>query len=213
MAYVSIQEFGDLIGKSHYWVHQYIKRGKIIKSGEHIDTNYIVNEAFLKKWQSGTVKASANPRGRRSKEVDESAPPEIPKQKLFKPPPEPPKPSGFEMDAELKEFELRKKKADAELAEEKLRKVRGEVIPSDLIKSVFERYSRSAHMAFKNAAENLLQEIQQLSGLSNKEMADLRSRIIPITNEGIKEAFETALSEVDLIVDEYSQKRGIGEKF
>jgi DNA mismatch repair protein MutH len=68
-------------------------------------------------------------------------------------------------------------------------------------------------MAFKNAAENLLQEIQQLSGLTTKEMADLRSRIIPITNEGIKEAFETALSEVDLIVDEYSQKRGIGEKF
>ena len=48
--------------------------------------------------------------------------------------------------------------------------------------------------------------------MSRKDMADLRERLVEITNEAIDEAADDSISMLKAIVEEYSQKRGIGER-
>lgn len=203
MAFHTKSDFARIVGKESNWLSNYIRRKKVILSGDFIDDTHPMNVEFLKKQQK-RMGIYVEKVGKPQKVDHSDISPNIQK----------PNEEGyvFGIDEKLKQVELKKKKADLELVEEKLKKVKGETIPVDLVKSIFQQYGKSCSTAFHNEADNMLQELQKKFNISRSDMAFYRSRIIEITNEAIEESYNESKRSLKLLVDEYSQRRGIGER-
>lgn len=212
MSYVTKSDFARLAGRDDSrWLYRYVKKGHVVLNGDFVDVTHPVNQLFLNKWKQVPVKRL----GRKKEYSEKVSIPEIQKEPNIKPVSQDltdKQVSMFEIEDELKELELKKKKVDLELSEEKLRKVKGEVVPVDLIKSLFQQFGKSSTAAFSNAADNLIQEFQKKFNMSRKDMAELRERLVDITNEAIDEAADDSTMALKSIVEEYSQRRGIGER-
>lgn len=206
MAFLTKTEFARKFGRDSRWLHRYTKKGEVILNGDYIDDQHHLNKSFIAKWQSRPPKRKPD----LNKSINEELPllpsPNIPSSPTNQ------SDSVYGIDAEIKDVELKKKKVDLELSEEKLRKVRGETVPVDLIKTIFQQYGKANTTAFYSAADNLIQEFQKKFNISRKDMAMLRARLIDITNESSEDAAQEAKNSLKVIVEEYSQKRGIGER-
>lgn len=212
MSYVTKSEFARLAGRENSrWLYPYVKKGHVVLNGDFVDVTHPVNVVFLNRWKQRPVKKMS-----KFKKFDET--PSVPEKQ-----PEPNiKPfskeakeidtSVFDREDELRELELKKKKVDLELSEEKLRKVKGEVVPVDLVKSLFQQFGKSSTAAFSTAADNLMMKFQKRLNISRDDMANMREELIESTNEAIDEAADDSIKSLKTIVSEYSQKRGIGER-
>lgn len=117
------------------------------------------------------------------------------------------------------EMEQRQKQLQNEKLEEEIKKLRitiekleGEVIPTDLVKMIIVQQSKAAVTAFKNACDNILDEFAIKSKMSNEERSRLRGVITKETNAAIDEAIKLAKKETKNIADQFSEKRGKGER-
>jgi hypothetical protein len=217
-------DFARLCGKDKNWLTQYIKRGKVILSGELVDDKIDVNAAFMEKWQSqlteipepierpehkARTKVIQAP-GRKpklGKPVDKLKP------KSFKDPGEFQYVSPLnQLDQKIKETELARKEEDLEIAKLKRAKMAGEVVPVDLVRGTFARFSKSLLSSFQNEADNLLMEFASLSGLTREQVASMRGRIIKIVNKAVNDGCDLAEESVSNIVQEYSNVRGQGDR-
>jgi hypothetical protein len=201
MSFLTKSEFARKCGRpDSRWLYPYVKKGQVVLSGDYVDTNLPINQAFYEKW---TTKGKSKRRIGPPQLPDDTVGPNIQEPDYSK------VPVGYN---DIDKLELRKKQVELELAEEKLRKVKGEVVPVGLVKSLFQQFGKSSSTSFSNAADNLIQEFQKKFDMSRKDMADLRERLVEITNEAIDEAADDSISMLKAIVEEYSQKRGIGER-
>lgn len=117
----------------------------------------------------------------------------------------------FGIDVEIKELELTKKKQEIELRKIALQKAKGKVIPTDLVKDLFTQQFKSVTTSFHQAADNFIMEISKMAGLKREEIAELRGRLIILINEGITDAQVESKRSLKTIVNDYAEKRGVGE--
>jgi hypothetical protein len=216
MAYHIKARFADLCGIEKNKLAVYIKRGKVICSGDVIDDTLDINRAFIEKWQhkTGAEKTVHDPVA--SKPVGK-----IPKiEKPVSPIPKTPNiqaPNEFmyagnQLDSQIKTVELERKLEDLEIAKLKRQKMAGESMPTDLVKNTISVYSRSVSRSFNNAADNLLVEFQTMADISREQVSAMRGKLNAIVNKAINDAYENAIDMVDNIVDEYSETRGKGDR-
>ena len=71
---------------------------------------------------------------------------------------------------------------------------------------------KSTVVSFLNAADDLLVNISKMKQLSREEYAKLKGDLKKIINSAAADAVKTAQAQVENIVEEYSQRRGRGEK-
>jgi hypothetical protein len=234
MAYHIKARFADLCGIQRNKLAVYIKRGKVVCSGDVIDDSHPVNREFIEKWQhksglveekSDAVEVDANTVTGTTDAVSAVANPfvgRIPKIEPPKPRPAPKSPNiqppsefmyaGNQLDAQIKSVELERKLEDLEIAKLKRQKMAGESMPTDLVKNTISVYSRSVSRSFNNAADNLLVEFQTMADISREQVSVMRGKLNAIVNKAINDAYENAIDMVDNIVDEYSETRGKGER-
>jgi hypothetical protein len=219
MAYHIKARFADLCGIEKNKLAVYIKRGKVICSGDLIDDSLAINQEFIEKWQ---VKTGLREQEITVKEPIEQLqikpkapnvqPPIYPKQKI----PNVQEPefhfSGNQLDKQIKEVDLERKMEELEIAKLKRQKMAGESMPTDLVKNTISVYSRSVSRAFNNAADNLLVEFTVAAELSREQVSEMRRKLNLIVNDAVKNACDNAMDMVDNIVDEYKEVRGRGEK-
>jgi hypothetical protein len=141
MAYHIKARFADLCGIEKNKLAVYIKRGKVICSGDLIDDGLAINQEFIEKWQ---VKTGMREQEITVKEPVEQLqtkpkapniqPPIYPKQKI----PNVQEPefhfSGNQLDKQIKEVDLERKMEELEIAKLKRQKMAGESMPTDLVK-------------------------------------------------------------------------------
>lgn len=197
----------------------YIKRGKVVAEGDTIDSGNLINSAWCIMRQEYLKKkeAKAGPIPEISPEDklnNRSAGQKNDQVKLkFEPSPETKQTlqESFQADAKLKQLNLTKTENEIAMQNEKLRKIQGESIPTDLVKNLFAQHSKSITVAFRNAADNLLMEITQKHALSSIEMGSLRDKLIKIINEAVNKSVDETQKGLKTIVEEYSVKKGVGE--
>lgn len=117
-----------------------------------------------------------------------------------------------EIENELRKVKLEKDTAEAQLARMKLEKASGEVIPTDLVKSLFTHHAKSITVEFHNAAGNLVMEISKIKSLTPEEIAKLRGQLIIIINKAADDAVKNTTAGIKNIQNEYAERRGVGEK-
>lgn len=223
MAYLTKQEFAQKCGLTVSNLGNYIKRDKVKLSGEFVDDTLQINRDFLarrkellKKKQAKKVKkSSANGNG-----LPNFVEPDAPEPDTT--PPNIDDDDEDEDDLETADkdglyeqkmrAEIKRIKSVEELNRLKIQKQQGELIPSDLVKPLLSQLSLSISSGFKNAAEILITEISHKKKLTLEETADLRKRLINVTNDAVREGVLEAKRGASLIIETTKTTRGVGER-
>jgi hypothetical protein len=190
----------------------YIKRGKVILTGELIDDTKPENIDFLQKFADRKLEKSNESEqntGEISNEPIKSTKKEpAQRQKTTN---ESEGEGGYSLDRKLKAQELKKKEAETRLLNLKEEKIRGEHIPTELIRSIIILQSQSFVTAFKNGMEDFITIVAKTKGMNVNEVAEARGELIRVINTTANKAVDLAKKGVDSIVGEYAIKREVGE--
>ncbi len=200
--------FSTLTGINNKDISIYKKRQKIVyaivEGKEMIDSEDPINQAFIeeriiamaKKGKPAQAKPTASPSGN----SDESAP-------------------AGESGGSIYDLVEEKKRLDVEIAKREIvkrdidiEKKRGEVIPVSPIENIVFKYKQYLITQQKIAYEAFLNEIGQKYAMLGEDISYFRGRFI----KGINSSFATADTDfnhnLDIILQEFSIKRGVGER-
>lgn len=206
MAFLKKDEFAGLCFCTTSDLATYRRRGKIVLSGEFYDDTNEVNKAFVeyrKKFAPDAVEVLPAPKIE-AVENKEQAP------KIDKPAG---KTTNFtELERIKLQLDNEKKEKEIEKLNIQVGKLNGILIPTDLAKLVIVQISKSMSTAFKQGADNLLVEFAATKNLSSKESADMRAKIVAITNTSVENALNESKKMIKNIVNEYSDTRSRGER-
>jgi len=205
------KEFIEICGCSQATLSMNIKRNKVVlEDDKRIDSSLPMNNDFMRK-QIDKLKDSV---------ITKEQP--NPKEKIQKkgPPSKLPEPVGrsaeetskYNLERQARELDIEKKEQEVKLNELKIAKLQGDVIPTDLVSVVFAQHFKSVTTAFHQGTDNFLVVIGKEVGLSRDDIAKYRGELIKIVNQAVKDGVKESKESVKNIVEEYSQRRGVGEK-
>lgn len=228
------KEFAQHSGVQHGYVKMYIKRGKILVNEDGlIDDKEPLNQLFVEKRKDkkeekkqSQPKVNGNLKNRKpsntkviDREVVNSISDRTPKPEIRKAQSSRQKGSisegtqlTLDLDLRTKEAEFEKKQQEIELNRLKIAKLKGDVIPTDLVKVVFGQHFKSVTTAFHQGADGFISTVAKRAGIEKAEIATLRGELIEIVNQAVKDAVQDSKSSINNIVREYSVKRGVGER-
>jgi hypothetical protein len=201
MALHSKRQFAELCGIPTKTLAIYISRGKVSVFNDLIDDTSPENQYFL---ASKSIKSSEN-----SNQQAVSAPKDAAKAHVIQPNIQ----EGiFALDQRLKVLEAKKKERELAILAIKEDKMRGEVIPSDLVKILFLQHFKTVGASFRNSIENVITNIAKRKSLNINEIAEIRADLNDIINSSIKSSIDESKKNISNIISEYSTKRGVGER-
>ncbi|MCE3278006.1 MAG: hypothetical protein K0S44_197 [Bacteroidetes bacterium] len=210
MALHTKKQFAELCGLATNALAVYIKRQKItLTKDDKIDDSEEKNADFLKKRREKT--GVVIPLKVEVPEKKDASPTQDSSKKNKRTPASNGNLSGYELDKELKQAELNKKIADTEHRQLQIEKLRGELIPTEIVKPLFIQHSESIKVAYNEASENLIVIISQKKQLSSVEVADLRKQLVSIVNKSVDAAIAATKKGIKNIVEEYSASKAVGE--
>jgi hypothetical protein len=109
-----------------------------------------------------------------------------------------------QLDIEKKVIEIKLKKLDHQ-------KKLGELVPTELVRTLFVQHSKSIMSAFHDEADNFLMEISKEAGLTREQLAKMRGKLVLKINQGIENSLKESKKSLQAIVEEYRMLRGVGE--
>ena len=206
MSLLTKKQFGAITGVQTKALSVFISRGKVIVEKNLIDTENSINIAFMNKhkviigenfeqipreetWIDPATKVT-NPPGL----FDES----IPQYHIS--------------EQKLKYLDTLKREKEISLLKIKEEKINGTVIPSELIKPVFLQHNQSVITEFKNMTEETLRSIAKTYSIPLNKVAELKGEWMKGINRAILKATELSVKAVDVIINDFSEKRGVGQR-
>lgn len=211
MPLYSRSDFAKLCGKSRGYITQYVTRRKLIMSGDFIDTGEQQNFDMMNKWLAQKA------------EKEESEAPDIQQPSKQSPnksvsDPEPPPPprvpnttQRVDPDFTISALDRKKSEADLELKESKIRlsklqeaKLRGDNIPTSMVRSVVSLLGQSFQGSYKNGAQKLLLDLAHEMKMTQEQEAKYKGKLTKLINESHANAIKEAKIGIKNIVDEVS---------
>ena len=211
MALYKRKEFQEKCQVTKGYLNMYIKRGKVILTGNMVDDELSDNAFFL---QTRLEKIAAESPTQSTKKpapkLSEAAVAKVKEEQDKEPPKEATEMYG--LSVEKKAQEVKKLKSDIETAEMKRAKMAGELIPTDLVMTIFASHFKSVTVSFHQAANNFLSMIAKQNELDRDQVAKIRGELIEVINKAVKGSIQASKKEIRNVVAEYSQSKGKGEK-
>ena len=173
-----------------------IQDGRIICSMQNgksvIDTKEKRNAAQILMWQTRQRRSNAvNTEGNTEKikvhPVKETAIAKLDRQKK-------------ELDIEIKREDLQKKQLEK-------RKLQGEMVPTDLIGSLFKLQGSSFQKTYKSQGENLLNELFHRAKVDPAIASEFKSRFVDMINEAHADGIAASKKSLLAVVKEQSTKK------
>lgn len=216
MALYSKVEFAGICELTVSNLGVYIKRKKVILSGDYIDDVIPENKLFLEKRLTLSLKKTDSTQdqvneGSRSLNIQPPA-----ERTILKPNVKSPKADGSQINlTELTRqkliIEIEKRREETDLLKIRKDKLIGEVIPIVLATQLLTVQNQSMVTCQKDGMDELLINFAKEVRLSGAQLAKLRGIMVNIINEGSDKAIKMTARQLKTIVDEYSQKREVGE--
>ena len=183
---------------SRSYIRNNVERGKLIFSGDYIDDTLPVNAEFIRR----RIQAkNGEPIEARTSTSNKVLKYEEPKIDL----------SRQDLDKQLKQQELLKKEAETRLLNLREEKIRGEIVPIELIKNLMVTHTKSIVTAQKDGIEDLLININKEARLTGAQLAKLRGKMVEILNIAVDKAISSTKKDLDVIIGQISTKREVGE--
>lgn len=115
-------------------------------------------------------------------------------------------------------LELAKKKADIEKVHGEIRlqklkeaKLRGEMVPIDLMRTTLEVHTRSIVTAMKDGMEDLLLQVSSEFRGSSEQLSRLRGIVITILNAQVDKSVEATKKQLRVLANDYAERKEVGE--
>lgn len=212
MALHSKSDFAKLCGLTTGNLTNYIKRNKVLMSGDYIDDQETINKDFLKKRQSKTPPKYESPLPvLRSIRPDPGDLDEEPEDYQDDDDSDTKGESGYSLDRKKVKRQIEKLEVDTRLQELKEQKMRGELIPVDLVTSVFRAHNQSIITTMKDGIESLLISLSVEARLKGDQLATLRGKMVKILNDGADKSSEVSHRSLRSIVNQVKVKKEVGE--
>lgn len=219
MALHTRAEICTLTGLKSNELSVYIKRKKLVFNGDYVDDKVEPNTSFIKKFKDRLVGSGgdifeAPPEKIKpiSKPKEDTPPPPAPSVKAVKTKKEEDDDGIYGLEKQQKALSIEKTRKENELLDVKIAKAHGDNVPTDLVKPLFAQHSKSMTAAFYNAADVLLARIAQKYKLTQEDVAKYRGDLVAIINQAIADSIDESKESLKSIIDEYSERRGVGEK-
>lgn len=212
MALHTKKDFGLLCGLKTKDLSVYIRRGKVVLTGEYINDTDEVNAFFLQKQSEKAIKNDVLPpkieekTGNSNIVIAEKATKKdkTPAEKLEKL-------TYHQLEKESRLADIAKKEVDTRIAILKEEKLLGISIPTELVKGIISQMGKGFTSSYKDGADSFLIEINKRKNLTATETAELRGELVRIINEASIRALNETKKNMKLILSEYSESRGVGE--
>lgn len=231
MSLFTKKEFGGLCGITTNVLAVYIKRGKVIASGELIDDSIPQNVAYLQNRQMrNAIRPVKPPKVVKAPEYRDPVLPDpkpkptpnpvpVPKPEP-KPKPRPEIPDSVRKDAEdvfrlekaQKTLQIDKTKTEIDILIDKREKQRGTLIPFDAVKIALGQHFRDMTLYIGQGIENLLAEVAHKAKLNLNDRTELHHSMERILNDSVDRAIDATNTNLRTMQKEYSLKKGVGEK-
>lgn len=214
------KQIADKYLKSPSTVSKSIARGKLVPSGDYIDSDHPMNAATLKMWQSKMPKDGEDlePKQKtrsRAKTKTKSKPKKSTKGRQYAkpvmealPPPNVSEPEinpdnfgDYSLDSQKKRAEIHLKLEQRETARLKNQKLRGESIPTDQVRNVITMLGRSFQSSYKNSADQFLIDACHRLKASPEVESLLKGKLIKMVNESHKNAITEAKKSLRSIIE------------
>ena len=214
MARLNKKEFGELCGIGVNNVTTYSLRGKIVigKDG-FIDTTNETNQLFIEKRKS-KKDSPTEPASKQSVKARAKTYEEIEGEDISEDSDEDSMgiPSLTTSERKKKHLETIKIAKEIDLLNLREEKLKGIVVPSELIKPLFLQHNQSIVSEFKNTADEIIRAIGKRKSLNANEMAEIKGELVKIINVSIGKATKASVKSVDIIINDFSDTRGKGER-
>ncbi len=115
------------------------------------------------------------------------------------------------LEKKIKKVELAKKTVDTRIALIKEEKMRGEVIPTEMVKILFAQHSKNIIVEFENSLDKVLTILAKEVGMNNKAISKYRGIIKKEINIAVDSTIDKTKEDIVNMIDEFSEKRSRGE--
>src|SRR5688572_17349082 len=109
------------------------------------------------------------------------------------------------LDKRMKEIEIEKKQRESQLLKNKQDRAAGKLIPTALVKGLFQNQFKSIVMGFKQGLDQMIMEIAKKKAMNINERAELKKEMVKILNSCIDETIKISKRDISSLVAEYSQ--------
>jgi hypothetical protein len=206
MAVYSKKELSALVGIEPKNISVYHRRGKLQMIDGKIDTENLLNAAFLEKYRGRNSSKITNPETEPNK-VPPITPPTddiliIPTESQ----------SYTESERQLKYLDTLKRKKEIEKLDIEIAKKKGEVVPTELLNPIVLQNNQSMVTQFKYTVDEIIRIFSAKMQLSGVDQAEIRGKCIKEINKASDKATEATINAIEVIINEYSEKRGVGER-
>ncbi len=215
MALLSRKQFAERCFINTRALSVYIARKKVVLSGDFIDTEVDDNRYFIEKScvkyqkKGGIIPVSEDKK--LNERVVEQIKDEVQPQFEF-PEGDTPISENSKLDSKIKKASLEKTALDIQILQAKRDKITGESVPTVLVKTLIAHHSKSIIVAFQNGVDNILVAIAKRKGFDRTELGQLREEMIEIINTASTESVDISKKTLENIVQEYSQRKDVGER-
>lgn len=216
MAYLSKKEFCEhtgLIkkdGKPYLnMLRQYVRRKKVVlcDDGEHIDTSFPTNRDFMDtqrekrgvKAPKAKVKNSTKPPTPKAPKTEVSAAAEAAEGVLT-------------LEKQIKQADLQKKEQEIEKLKLQNAKLQGQLIPTELVKSLIREFSEAMKISYLDAVESYTTIVAKQKKLTREEESKIKYHFTALINDTLKKQGVNAKKQLKNIVEDYQEVRGKGER-
>lgn len=115
------------------------------------------------------------------------------------------------LDKKIKKAQLAKTHVETRIALIKEEKMRGEVIPTELVRILFAQHSKNIIVEFENSLDKVLTILAKEIGMNNEAISKYRGIIKKEINIAVDDTTDKTKEDIINIINEFSEKRSKGE--
>lgn len=120
--------------------------------------------------------------------------------------------SYSESERQLKYLDTLKRRKEIEKLEIEISKKKGIVIPTELVQPVVLQHNQSIITEFKNTIDEIIRSFAKRRDLTVNDVAEVKGECISSINLGINKATLITVKAIETIVNDFSEKKGVGER-
>ena len=117
----------------------------------------------------------------------------------------------FDLDLAKKKADIEKVHGEIRLQKLKEAKLRGEMVPIDLMRTTLEVHTRSIVTAMKDGMEDLLLQVSSEFRGSSEQLSRLRGIVITILNAQVDKSVEATKKQLRVLANDYAERKEVGE--
>lgn len=220
MALLTKKEFSERCGIKPNDLGTYVKRKKIVLSGDYVDDSILQNKEFLKKRLEKNLKSDPEkeklPVETKEKVIKNEfkdpvfEKPEVPN--VENPETSPDEQTYLGLEKKKKALDIEKISEEIEILKVKKDKLHGIVIPTEIVKALFSQHTKSILVEFSNSVDKIITKIAKRKSLNNTEVSEIRKELIDEINVAVDKSIDETKKSLKNVITEFSEKKGKGER-